>query len=156
MDIKNIIIGRLHDHADELESFVDGLTPDELASRSNGEGHSISDLVLHLVDLQGIAIGWLARMLIEDRPMLEDSSGGCRQRHDIGPNLHAKLKEYREHRKHLIALLNALNDHQWKKEGIHPHIRHFTIEKCMEGLMRHEEHHLFQIYNLFFGAHIVQ
>ena len=157
MNMKNIVVGRLNDHIDELDSFIDGLAPAQLRARPDTDQKSIWEIALHIVDLQDISIGWLARMLVEDLPGLEDgpNENGPDNRY-FDQDLFARLKEFREHRKNLISLLNALTDSQWKKEGIHPRIKHFTVEKCVEGLMRHEEHHLYHIYNLFFGMHIAQ
>jgi len=156
MDVRNIVVGRLNDHAYELDSFIDGLTPAQLRARLYNNQRSIWELALHIVELQDISIGWLARMLVEDRPSLDDMTSDEPRNPALDEDLFVRIKEFQEHRKNLVALLNALTDSQWKREGIHPRIRHFTVEKCMEGLMRHEEHHLYHIYNTFFGMHIAQ
>jgi hypothetical protein len=60
------------------------------------------------------------------------------------------VRDFAEQRVNLVSLLDALDDRQWVREAIHPTIKHFSVEKCMEGLMRHEECHLYDLYKIFF------
>jgi len=153
MNLKGLIVRRLNDHLDEMESFVDGLPIEQLAQRPSPEKWSIAENILHIIDAQDVYIEWVARMLVEDKPRLdayfiEDHTGN----QYIAADLDRRLREFSEQRKNLIALLGAMTDKQWKHEGVHSDVKHFTIEKCMEGLMRHEESHLYEMFNIFFGV----
>jgi len=67
-------------------------------------------------------------------------------------NLPEGLKSFRQQRATLLVLLESLTDAQWRLGGKHPEIRNYTVEKCVESLMRHEEHHLYRMFTVFFGA----
>lgn len=148
---RGMIIRRLREHLDELESFTDGLTEDQLKERPRPAQRSLYEIALHLGRVQDAYIDRVAVMLMEKNPVLESVSlnGAPIQTEDGNPQV--KLRSYIEQRKTLVALLGSLDDRQWKMEGKHPHVKNYTIEKCMEELMRHEECHLFEMFNVFFG-----
>jgi len=153
MNIRNLVVARLTDHLSEIKSFVDGLPGEQLVERPHPDQWSLFEITHHLADLQTAYIEMASRILIEDRPKLELV---CPENHSDMEfperELKSRLKEFDEQRKNLISLLAALTEKQWKREGQHPEILHFNIEKCMEELMRHEESHLYEMYRIFFGV----
>ena len=152
MDLKSLIVNRLSDHLDELQSFLNGLPDEQLRERPGPDKWSIGESALHIIEVQDIYLQWVALMIVEDVPKLENGSvEKVSLDHYTVDDLPRRLKEFSEQRRNLLSLLSALTDQQWVREGIHPRINHYTIEKCMEGLMRHEEHHFYEMYNLFFG-----
>lgn len=108
---------------------------------------------MHLAETQDVFGERVARILSEDRPVIlpYEADGAARE----GAYLHRDFREgmetLRRQRENLLTLLGSLTDAQWDLEGEHPEIRHYSIERCMESLMRHEEHHLYTMFNLFFG-----
>jgi uncharacterized damage-inducible protein DinB len=152
MDLKTLIVTRLSDHLDELQSFLKGLPDAQLQERPASDRWSIGENALHIIDMQDTYLQWVARMIVEEMPVLENGSVEqvTERRHPM-EELPRRLKEFSEQRKTLLSLLNALTDQQWVREGVHPQIKHYTVEKCMEGLMRHEEYHFYEMYNMFFG-----
>jgi len=151
MDLKTLITSRLNDHLEEVRSFVDGLTEEQLADQpTNGNG-SLSDIVFHLAVTQESYLRIVSRILTEDLPQVTPPPLYDPTKQE-GPGLIQRLGEFGQRRRDLVSLLNALSDHHWKREGKHPVIFHYTLEKCMEEMMRHEESHLFEMYELFFGT----
>src|SRR5437899_2069958 len=92
-------------------------------------------------------------MLIEDKPQIAPyEPDEARQRgFYFIENFSKRLKEFEVQRTTFSSLLKTLTNEQWQLEGIHPEVKHYTIEKSVESLMRHEEHHLYQMYLVFFG-----
>ena len=153
MDLKSLIATRLNDHLDELRSFIDGLTPEQLAEHSPDSPLSLAGLALHLMEVQEEYIHVISRMVLGERPVF-DPSVLDKHPQDSVPmsDINGKLKDFDDQRRSLVSLLNALSEDHWRMEGDHPDIPHYSLEKCMEELMRHEEYHLFQMYRLFFGV----
>jgi len=151
MDLKTLIATRLNDHLDELRSFIDGLTPEQLCEHTPESTLSLADIAFHLMEVQEQFIEIVPRILLGERPLF-DHSGLERHSPDgvVVQNLRAYLKDFDDQRRSLVSLLNALSADHWKMEGDHPEIPHYTLEKCMEELMRHEEYHFFQMYRIFF------
>ena len=155
MDLKSLIAARLNDHLDELRSFVDGLTEEQLSDRRSNGHRSLSDIVHHLADVQDAYIDIVAHILLQDLPTVVPPplENGV---FPSEPNLSARLDEFTRHRRNLVSLLAALSDHHWRREGHHPVIPHYTLEKCLEEMMRHEESHFFEMYHIFFGIDDLQ
>ena len=151
MDLKVLIATRLNDHLDELKSFLDGLTPEQLSERPSDILLSLSSLAHHIIDVQEHYIDIVSRILLDDMPACDPS---CLDDHetDLTRHLSGRLKDFEDQRRNLVSLLNALSEDHWKREGTHPDIAHYTLEKCMEELMRHEEFHFFEMYRIFFGV----
>jgi hypothetical protein len=153
MDLKTLIAARLNDHLDELWSFIDGLTPEQLAERSSESPMSLADLAFHLMNVQEHYVDVVSRILLNERPVFDPS---CLERHSsdelVVQRLRSQLKDFDDQRRSLVSLLNALSQEHWKMEGVHPEIQHYTLEKCMEELMRHEEYHFFEMYRILFGV----
>lgn len=152
LEHRRLIITRLAEHVDELRSFTRGLTEQQLKQRPAEGKWSLHELVLHLVEFQDLFIQRLTRLLVEDKPKIEpfepdDARKGGLYLMEV---LDQRFATFVDQRATLVKLLHTLSDKQWMLEGVHPEIRHYTVEKCMEGLMRHEEHHLYQMYDVFF------
>jgi len=152
MEHRTLIITRLAEHGEEVRSFTQGLSEQNLKERPSPDKWSLHELVLHLIETQDIFIQRLTRLLVEEKPDIEPFEPDRARREGLYlvEHLEGRLATFTEQRATLVKLLQTLADNQWLREGKHPDIRHYTVEKCMEGLMRHEEHHLYQMYNVFF------
>lgn len=148
---RTLIIRRLREHLDELESFTHGLTEEQLKEHPRPAQRSLYEIALHLGRVQDAYIDRVAVMLMEKNPVLQNVLLDDAPIRAEDGNSHVKLRSYIEQRKTLVALLGSLEDRQWKMEGKHPRVKNYTIEKCMEELMRYEECHLFEMFNVFFG-----
>lgn len=154
MDNRALIIARLVQHVEELHGFLDGLTDEQQRERPAPDKWSLHEIAMHVCEMQEVFIERLARMLVEDRPVITPFEPDKARREGLyfTENLSKRMAEFAVRRETFVALLQSLSDKQWKLEGEHPQMMHYTVEKCMEALMRHEEHHLYQMYNVFFGA----
>lgn len=150
---RSMIVRRLREHMEELAGLTEGLTPELLKERP-GEGQwSLHEIAMHLAEVQDIFSERLARMLVEELPVIVpfEPDGDRREGAYLARSFPEGMKVFQGQRANLLTLLGSLTELQWNCEGRHPEIRHYTVEKCMESLMRHEEHHLYRMFNLFFG-----
>jgi hypothetical protein len=153
MEMRTLVVRRLREHLEELESLTQGLTPELLKERP-GEGRwSLHEIVMHIVETQEVFSERIARILVEERPViaLYGPDAARREGAYLARNFSEGMATLRRQRDHLLTLLSSLTGTQWDLEGEHPEIRHYSVERCMESLMRHEEHHLYAMFNIFFG-----
>jgi hypothetical protein len=150
---KSMVLRRLREHLDELASLTEGLTPELLKERPGDGRWSLHELGMHLAEVQDVFSERVARMLVEERPEVVPFVPDAARREGsyLTRNFAEGMRRFRSQRETLLALLASLTDRQWDLEGDHPEIRHYTVERCMESLMRHEEHHLYTMFNVFFG-----
>lgn len=151
VDSCRMIIDGLRAHPDDVQAVVEGLTETQLKRRPSGWEWSIYELALHVCDVQDAYIEQLSRMLTEDKPRLASSTPDDDRQRGGYPfqGFKKRLAEYKHQRTTMASLLETLTDEQWAFEGIHPGIEHYTIRKSMENLMRHEDHYLNQMRELF-------
>jgi uncharacterized damage-inducible protein DinB len=151
--LRALILRRLSEHPGEIQSLTEGLPPDLLKERP-GEGRwSLHEIAIHLVETQEVFSERIARMLVEDRPAITPffPDEPRREGFYLTRDCTEGMTVLRRQRELLLTLLGSLTDDQWRREGQHPDIRHYSVERCMESFMRHEEHHLHTMFNLFFG-----
>jgi hypothetical protein len=149
-----VICSRLRNHLDEIDDFVQGVEAPLLRERPDPARWSIHEHLMHLAETQDVFMERIAHMLTEERPRVEPfvpDEARTRGAY-LGRNIEEGLRMLHRQREHLLALLSSLDDAQWKREGQHPEMRHYTVELCAEALMRHEEHHLYAIFELYFGT----
>ncbi len=153
MDLKTLIATRLNDHLDELRSFIDGLTVEQLNERPPDVPYSLADVAQHLMDVQEHYVDIVSRILLNERPSFDPS---CLENHtshtDLAQHLAARIKDFDDQRRSLVSLLNALSEDHWNMEGSLAVIPHYTLENCMEDLMSLEEFHFYEMYRMFFGV----
>ena len=153
MNIRHTILERLGAHIEELHSLTDGLAEEQLNKRPSEGKWSLHEIAMHLAEVQDVFVERITRILTEDKPAITPyRPEEAREKGQyFTQNFQKRIREFEVQRTTLVSLLQTLTDEQWKLEGIHPDVKHYTIEKSMEGLMRHEEHHLYQMYSIFFG-----
>jgi len=154
MDNRVLVVSRLVQHVEELHGFLDGLSDDQLRERPSPNAWSLHELAMHLCEVQDVFIERVARILVEEEPAIAPFEPDQARQDGLyfTENFKKRLAEFEAQRQTFVSLLQSLSDKQWKQEGVHPQMMHYTIEKCTEALMRHEEHHLYQMYNIFFGV----
>lgn len=153
MDNCRMIIDRLRAHLDEIHRLTDGLTEVQLKERPSDGKWSLHELAMHLCEVQDVFIERLARMMTEENPQLSLYEPDDARRNGLyfAEHFGNRLKEFDVQRSTLASLLQTLTKEQWALEGVHPEVKHYTIQRSMESLMRHEEHHLYQMYNIVLG-----
>jgi uncharacterized damage-inducible protein DinB len=153
MDTHRILLQRLKSHADEIHNLTDGFTDEQRKKRPAKEKWSLHELTMHLCEVQDVFVDRIARMLTEDKPGIvpykpdEARESGFHLTEDFVK----RLKESEGRRTTLVALLDTLTDEQRQLEGQHPEAKRYTIEKAVEALVRHEEHHLYQMFTIASG-----
>ena len=145
------LIQRLKAHPEEIRSFSDGLSEEQRKEHPAEGKWSLHELTMHLCEVQDVFIERIARMLTEEKPKITPyvPDEGRENGFHLTENFSKRLKEFEVQRTTLAALLETLTDEQWQLQGEHPEMKHYTIEIAVEGLMRHEEHHLYRMFNLF-------
>jgi hypothetical protein len=151
--LRTLIIRRLREHLEELQSLTEGLTPELLKERPGDGRWSLHEIAMHIVETQDVFGERIARMLVEERPVITPfSPDAARREGSYGKRDFTEgMTSLGRQRHNLLTLLGSLRDEQWRLEGEHPEIRHYSVERCMESFMRHEEHHLYGMFNIFFG-----
>lgn len=151
---RQLILRRLAEHVGEIEGFIRGLNEAQLRERPSPDRCSIHELVLHLVERQDVFVERFAQMLEKDRPVIQHYQPEQKLRSGfyLGRSFTFQFRVFRDQRENLLALLRYLDNDQWLREGDHSTIRHYNVEKCMESLMRYEEHMLNEIFGIFFGV----
>lgn len=152
LENRTLIIRRLRDHLDEIEGFVHGLTPQQLVEQPAPGHWSIHEIILHLAEMQAAFVDSIARMLVERKPVITPPD--CSTRDDgyyLQQSFAENYRGLKEQRLTLLYLLESLDEKQWELEGEFKGIRHYSVEKCMESLMRYEEKQLYNLFNVFFG-----
>ncbi|HCV42828.1 MAG TPA: hypothetical protein DGH68_05050 [Bacteroidetes bacterium] len=151
MNIRKALIQRLKAHAEEICTFTVGVSEERRKERPAKGKWSLHELTMHLCEVQDVFLERIARMLTEDKPaIIPYSPDEARESgFHLTENFSKRLKEFEVQRTTLASLLETLTDEQWRLQGEHPEMKHYTIERAVEGLMRHEEHHLYGMFNLF-------
>lgn len=154
MNNPRAIVERLKSHPEEIRSLTNGLTDDQRKQRPAEGKWSLHEMTMHLCEVQDVLIERVARMLTEDRPEISPykPSEAQEKGSHLTENLDKRLREFEHQRTTLASLLDTFTDEQWQLEGHHPEMKGYTIAKAMEALMRHEEHHLNQMFNVFYGT----
>ena len=154
MDNRKLILGRLAQHVDEIHGFTKGLPESQLAERPSPTKWSLKEIAMHLIDTQDVFVERVTRILTEENPTIVPFTPDKAQQEGayLSANLERRMNDFDVQRRNLFTIVRDISDAQWKREGIHPDVKHYTVEKCLEALMRHEEHHLLQMFNVFFGV----
>lgn len=150
---RELIIQRLTQHAGELSWLLQGLTDEQLVERPSPHKWSLHELAMHIVETQDVFIERLAVMLTEPEARITPYKPDKAREDGLYLEWHLpfRLKTFKDQRSALTGLLGTLTEEQWRHEAFHPEVKHYTVEKAMESMMRHEEHHLYQMFNIFFG-----
>lgn len=153
MDNRSLILERLAQHVDEIRGFTAGLAESQLGERPAPAKWSLKEIVMHLAEVQDIFIERVTRILTEENPPINPFVPDKARQEGLylSANFEGRMKDFEAQRRNLFAIVRDISDVQWKREGDHPDVRHYTLEKCLEAMMRHEENHLLQMFNVFFG-----
>ena len=154
MDNRKLILERLAQHIDEIRGFTSGLSEGQLGERPAPTKWSLKEIAMHLVETQDVFIERVTRILTEGNPPIKPFTPDKARQEGLylSANFEGRMKDFELQRRNLFVILQNASDAQWKREGVHPEVKHYTLEKCLEAMMRHEEHHLLQMFNVFFGV----
>ncbi len=149
-----LLINRLTEQATEVDGFITGLTEEQLKERPEPDGWSLHELVVHLAMRQDLFVDRVARMLVEEMPELHSLDEDTIIQRDrlLEELVQHRFRGYQEQRKNLLGLLSSLDEQRWRAEAIHPTVKHYSVEKCVESFMRFEASVLREMFQIFFGV----
>ncbi len=138
---------RLKQQAGDIERLTAGLDEATLARRPIPEKWSLKELVVHLWRVQQVFEGRIRAMLAETNPGLasydqNDEPEFLRLLESDGAEL---VQGFLRERGALVERLETLGPDDWSREGKHPEYARYDVEFCVEYLVFHEGHHLYQM-----------
>jgi uncharacterized damage-inducible protein DinB len=128
----------------QVRQAVAGLSREELTARPGPGDWSILELVIHLVDSDGIAIDRMKRMLTEDDPPLlyADETAYVRQLATHEQSLEDALILFEVGRRQFARVLRALPDEAFERRGIHNRRGVLTVGGTVRDYIKHVDEHL--------------
>jgi uncharacterized damage-inducible protein DinB len=127
-----------------LSRAVQGLSCEDLLAHPGPGNWSIQELVIHLVDSDGIAIDRMKRIITEDNPSLlyaDETAYVDRLFHDE-QSLEDALTLFDVGRRQWSRVLRLLPDEAFTRQGTHNRAGIVTVGKMIEGYIKHVDHHL--------------
>lgn len=127
-----------------LKESLAGMTPEQLVARPVPGKWSTLEVVAHLADFEVIGVDRLAVVLAENDPALpgrDEQQYIARLRYDLR-DLDEQLQLITLCRSHMTRLLRSFGDDALERRGIHSEAGPLTLEKLLERVTRHIEHHV--------------
>jgi hypothetical protein len=144
------LIARYAAGYDEVARALEGFPKDKLTANLIPGKWSAAEIVQHLADSEMTSAIRLRRLLVEDRPVIEGYDQdlfATRLRYndrDIAPALEA----FRGARATTSQLLERMTEEDWRREGTHTEIGHYTAEDWLGIYAGHAHGHADQIRRL--------
>jgi DinB superfamily len=127
-----------------LRDSVSGLSQEDLTARPGPGDWSILELVIHLADMDSIAIDRMKRMLIEDDPPLlyADETAYLRELAPHEQSLEDALILFEVGRRQFARVLRTLPDEAFERRGIHNRRGVLTVGGSVTDYNAHVDYHL--------------
>lgn len=140
------LIERFESGPDQVAAAVAGCTAEDLR-KSDGEGWSVHDVLVHLSDAEAVRATRIRLILAEERPNLfEFDEGRWRERLAYGErNPLQALESYRQAVRGTANLLAAMPTAAWERTGVHAVDGEVSVRALIERGIRHAEDHTGQI-----------
>lgn len=142
------IAARLRQQAADVRRLTSGLEDEQLERRTAAGKWSLKELVCHLWRVQQILHARVTAMLTSDNPAFakyapeEDAEfEGVVQR-----PFAETLAAFATDRDSLTTDIERMSPSDWRRPGRHPSFPHFDVHFQIEYLMRHEAHHIYQMF----------
>jgi hypothetical protein len=128
----------------QLREAVAGMNAEQVLVRPIAGRWSTLEVVSHLADFEIIGVDRLTSVIAEHEPTLP---GRCEQRYAErlryqSRDLEEQLRIVETCRNHVARMLRALGPDDWKRTGIHTEAGPLTLEKLLERVVKHVEHHV--------------
>lgn len=128
----------------KLREAVAGMNAEQAAARPIVGRWSTLEVVSHLADFEIIGVDRLTSVIAEHEPTLPGRSEqhyaerlGYQQR-----DLEEQLRMVEVCRSHATTMLKKLSPDDWKRRGMHTEAGPLTLEKLLERVVKHVEHHI--------------
>lgn len=141
------MLERLRATARDLVSLTSGVDRATLQRRRSARDWSASMVIAHLADAELVYALRVKQVLIDDRPHFAayDENAWVDRFSRVEEDLKDTLARWRANREHLIRLLEALDDAEWRRAGVHPVRGEMTMRQLVALLVEHDRQHLDQL-----------
>lgn len=138
------LIDRYAAGADLVQQAVAGMTDEQLQARPVPGKWSTLEVLSHLADFEVIGVDRLTAVIAEDEPTLP-----VRDEQKYIQRLAYSLRDADEQlqlitlcRRHTTRILRTLTDADVSRRGIHTEAGPLTLDKLLERVINHVEHHV--------------
>lgn len=130
----------------ELDRLVDGKPDDRLTQPAQDGGWGMVEILSHLRDWEEVFDERLVVILEQDRPRLAtyDDSLWAIERNYREENPRRVLARFRELREALVVRVEALDESDWQRVGLHPRRGEVTVHWLLDRIADHDAEHLEQ------------
>jgi len=147
--LRQQLIGRLRQHADDVRRITDGVGDAALDQRIEPAQWSLTELVCHILRVQDLFEGRIDAMLGRDEPAFESYApeGDAGFVDFVASHRGRKAVErFLTERDRFAGRLDALAPGQWLRRGRHPTFARFDVDFLVEYMLHHEAHHMYQMF----------
>jgi len=147
--LRQQLIGRLRQHADDVRRITDGLGDAALHQRIEPEQWSLAELVCHILRVQDLFESRIDAMLQREEPAFESYApeGDAGFVDFVASHRGRKAVEgFVTERDRFAGRLDALAPGEWRRRGRHPTFATFDVDFLVEYMLHHEAHHLYQMF----------
>lgn len=131
-----------------LDALLNGVTQERaLAARDGENGWNVVEIVCHLRDFEAIFFNRAQQIVAEDRPTLTpyDHEQLVVENDYASQSLAAVFEDYVAKRQAFIEWLNAREEDEWQRVGVHPEAGEYTLLEQVLQVPMHDLDHLEQI-----------
>jgi hypothetical protein len=143
MDIKSLI-DQFEAGGQKLKDAIAGLSPAQLLAFPVPGTWSIQQIVIHLSDMDLVAVDRMKRIIAEENPLLPSVNESLYVKNLFydkqSPQTAAELFDLS--RKQFAKVLRQLPDSAFSRTGIHTERGKITLEETLKTYVNHLEHHL--------------
>ena len=135
---------------EEVQSALDGFSPEQLTAKPIPGKWSACEIVQHLADSEMRAAIRLRQLLAEDRPLIQsyDQELYAERLNYNARDIAPALEAFRAARSTTAQLLAHMTDADWAREGTHPEHPRYTADNWLEIYAAHAHNHAAQIRRL--------
>lgn len=138
------LIDRFATAGERLRRGVEGLSPADIVARPGPGAWSILECVVHIADMDAVAIDRMKRIIAEDNPPLlsADEDRYAARLHYHEQSLDDALTLIEVDRRQFARVLRKLNDADFQRSGVHSVKGRVTVADILDYFTHHADHHL--------------
>lgn len=130
----------------EFERLIQGKSDEALAQPATDGEWGVVEILPHLRDWEEVYLEWFQQVLAEEAPRLVviDDSLWAIEHDYASENVPSVLERFADLRHDVVSLLEALDDHAWQRQAIHPQLGRITLHQLAERMCDHDARHIDQ------------
>lgn len=144
MSKRSILLKALRSTPADLEAMLKRVGDDEGRQRPEADQWSVSDILNHLIYVEGKYLARLKRVVNEESPhvpVIEPDEGA----HDLQIPPRQLLVRFEQARSATLHFLENLSMGQWQRPAVHPDLGQTTLRFLVQYLVDHDTEHLSQL-----------